>query len=140
MIYKIERFKELEVGFPFARFTDDEWNKIDYLEQTGIDLEETSCISIGMYTHAYIDYLTKLFSKYDIPLKVTDVTAQYTHTQSTFDEFTNKYISQLDKIEEFTQEEKINLLNKISIAESYEYLCLFLINKLTIFYEKQLFF
>ena len=101
MIYKIERFKELEVGFPFARFTDDEWDKIDYLEQTGIDLEETSCISIGMYTHAYIDYLTKLFSKYDIPLKVTDVTAQYTHTQSTFDEFTNKYISQLDKIEEF---------------------------------------
>ena len=27
-IYKLERFKELEVGFPFARFTDDEWDKI----------------------------------------------------------------------------------------------------------------
>ena len=101
IIYKLERFKELEVGFPFARFTDDEWDKIDEFEQTGIDLEETSYLSIGMYTHAYIDYLTQLFSKYDIPLKVTDVTAQYTHTQSTFDDFTNKYISQLDKIKEF---------------------------------------
>ena len=39
----------------------------------------------------------------------------------------SKSIEEIDKIEEFTQEEKINLLNKISIAESYEYLCLFLI-------------
>jgi len=30
-------------------------------------------------------------------------------------------------LEDFTQEEKTNLLNQISIAESYEYLCLFLI-------------
>ena len=101
IIYKLERFKELEVGSPFARLTVDEWIKIGKFEQTEIDLEETEYLSIGMYTHTYIDYLTKLFSKYDIPLKITDVTAQYTHTQSTFDEFTNKYISQLDKIEEF---------------------------------------
>ena len=38
---------------------------------------------------------------------------------------------EIDKIEEFTQEEKINVLNKISIAESYEYLCLFLIKQIT---------
>jgi len=101
IIYKLERFKELEVDSPFARFTDDEWDKIGEFEQTGIDLEETEYLSIGIYTHIYIDYLTQLFLKYNVPLKVTDVTAQYTHTQSTFDEFTNKYISQLDKIEEF---------------------------------------
>jgi hypothetical protein len=39
----------------------------------------------------------------------------------------SKSKEEIDKIEEFTQEEKINLLNQISIAESYEYLCLFLI-------------
>ena len=39
----------------------------------------------------------------------------------------SKSREEIDKIEEFTQEEKINVLNKISIAESYEYLCLFLI-------------
>jgi hypothetical protein len=39
----------------------------------------------------------------------------------------SKSREEIDKIEEFTQEEKTNLLNKISIAESYEYLCLFLI-------------
>jgi len=39
----------------------------------------------------------------------------------------SKTREEIDKIEEFTQEEKTDLLNKISIAESYEYLCLFLI-------------
>jgi hypothetical protein len=39
----------------------------------------------------------------------------------------SKSREEIDKIEEFTQEEKTVLLNKISIAESYEYLCLFLI-------------
>ena len=39
----------------------------------------------------------------------------------------SKSKEEIDKIEEFTQEEKTNLLNQISIAESYEYLCLFLI-------------
>jgi hypothetical protein len=39
----------------------------------------------------------------------------------------SKSREEIDKIEEFTQEEKTDLLNKISIAESYEYLCLFLI-------------
>jgi hypothetical protein len=39
----------------------------------------------------------------------------------------SKSKEEIDKIEEFTQEEKTNLLKQISIAESYEYLCLFLI-------------
>ena len=34
---------------------------------------------------------------------------------------------EIDKFDDFTQEEKTNLLNQISIVESYEYLCLFLI-------------
>ena len=33
----------------------------------------------------------------------------------------------IDKLEDFTQEEKTNLFNQISIVESYEYLCLFFI-------------
>ena len=33
----------------------------------------------------------------------------------------------IDKLDDFTQEEKTNLLKQISIVESYEYLCLFLI-------------
>jgi len=39
----------------------------------------------------------------------------------------SKSKEEIDKLEDFTQEEKTNLLNQISIAESYEYLCLFLI-------------
>ena len=34
IIYKLERFKELEVGSPFARLTVDEWIKIGKFEQT----------------------------------------------------------------------------------------------------------
>jgi len=39
----------------------------------------------------------------------------------------SKSKGEIDKLEDFTQEEKTELLNKISIVESYEYLCLFLI-------------
>jgi hypothetical protein len=39
----------------------------------------------------------------------------------------SKSREEIDKLEEFTQEEKTNLLKQISIVESYEYLCLFLI-------------
>jgi 6-pyruvoyl-tetrahydropterin synthase len=39
----------------------------------------------------------------------------------------SKSKEEIDKLEDFTQEEKNSLLNKISIVESYEYLCLFLI-------------
>jgi hypothetical protein len=39
----------------------------------------------------------------------------------------SKSREEIEKIEEFTQEEKTNLLNQISIVKSYEYLCLFLI-------------
>jgi len=39
----------------------------------------------------------------------------------------SKSKEEIDKLEDFTQEEKNNLLNKVSIVESYEYLCLFLI-------------
>ena len=39
----------------------------------------------------------------------------------------SKSREEIDKIEDLTQEEKTDILNKISIAESYEYLCLFLI-------------
>jgi hypothetical protein len=39
----------------------------------------------------------------------------------------SKSKEEIDKLEDFTQEEKNNLLNKISIVESYDYLCLFLI-------------
>ena len=53
IIYKLERFKELEVGSPFARLTVDEWIKIGKFEQTEIDLEETEYLSIGMYTHTH---------------------------------------------------------------------------------------
>ena len=39
----------------------------------------------------------------------------------------SKSREEIDKIEDLTQEEKTNILDKILIAESYEYLCLFLI-------------
>ena len=39
----------------------------------------------------------------------------------------SKSREEIEKLEDFTQEEKTNLLNQISIVESYEYLCLFLI-------------
>ena len=39
----------------------------------------------------------------------------------------SKSREEIDKIEDFTQEEKTNLFTQISIVESYEYLCLFLI-------------
>lgn len=39
----------------------------------------------------------------------------------------SKSREEIDKLEEFTQEEKTILLNQISIVELYEYLCLFLI-------------
>ena len=48
----------------------------------------------------------------------------------------SKSREEIDKIEEFTQEEKTNLLNQISIVKSYEYLCLFLIKYCNIFLMK----
>ena len=60
-------------------------------------------------------------------IDITDMNSYYELSKSR---------EEIDKIEEFTQEEKTSLLSKISIAESYEYLCLFLIKYCNIFLMK----
>lgn len=99
MIYKFEYLDASKVNI--FHMTNDEFDSSMELEKTIIDLEENSNYSIGIYSTQYIDFLVKLMAVHKIAYKITNITAECTHTEVVFERFIEANLKLSKEIEEY---------------------------------------
>ena len=99
MIYKFEYLDASKVNI--FHMTNDECDSNMELEKTIIDLEEDANYSIGIYSTQYIDFLVKLMAVHKIAYKITNITAECTHTEVVFEGFIEANLKLSKEIEEY---------------------------------------
>ena len=113
MIYKFEYLDASKVNI--FHMTNDECDSNMELEKTIIDLEEDANYSIGIYSTQYIDFLVKLMAVHKIAYKITNITAECTHTEVVFERFIEANLKLSKEIEYMFANISLNyVLDKIS--------------------------